>query len=186
MHPILAHIHAIESGDERSAALGEFLGLGRGAPLAALERATTDETFAFYLVMSRNNPHALTRLLAPYAADAAPIAAPARPSPPPADVSSATLLRKAGGALTRWMASGFATVTDEAFERRFRACEACENLVEAPSTALYRIALTRASDRRICSACGCAAARKARLATEHCPAPMPDDPAVNRWGERFP
>lgn len=191
MHPIFTHLRTIHSDAERRAELGEFLGLSRSAPPGVLERAWGNETYAFHLVMSRNNPHTLARLLGPHegagaAAPAAVASAAVAPAPVPPQHSTAALLRKAGGALTRWAASGFATVTDEEFERRFRACEACENLVAAPTTAVYRLALVRASDSRVCAACGCAAARKARLATEHCPSASPSDATMNRWGEPFP
>jgi hypothetical protein len=180
MHPIFVHLRGVEADAERRALLGEFLGIGRSVPPGVIERALSDETYAVHLVMSRNNRHTLARLLGPHE-----LAAPAAPAPSEQQQSTVSLLHKAGGALTRWMASGFATVSNEDFERRFRACEACENLVEAPDTTLYRVALARASDSRICAACGCVASRKARLATERCPSPKPDDPTMNRWGEHM-
>jgi Zn ribbon nucleic-acid-binding protein len=35
----------------------------------------------------------------------------------------------------------------------------------------------------VCGLCGCAIARKARLASEQCPAPHQERPGFTRWGE---
>jgi hypothetical protein len=177
MHPLFAHLRTIDSIDERCALLGDALGLGERVAPGVLERAWRDDTYAFHLVMSRHNRHTLDRLLG---MAERPDSGERKLSPP----STAGLVRKAGGALARWAASGFARVSDEECERRFRACEACDHLRQPPAAFVYQVALVRASDRRICAACGCSAVRKARLATEHCPLPDPSDSSLNRWGER--
>jgi hypothetical protein len=93
----------------------------------------------------------------------------------PAPRSTVALVAEAGRAVTRWASSGFRTVDEPVFEQRWAACTACPELIEPPETIVYRVAVAKVSDDRVCGACGCVAARKARLATERCPR--------GRWGE---
>ncbi|MEO7179143.1 MAG: hypothetical protein ABIW83_09885, partial [Allosphingosinicella sp.] len=97
--------------------------------------------------------------------------------------STARLGAKAGLALYAWAKSGFAMLDQEAFEARFAACEGCDQLGPPPDKWMYKLTASKRGDPRVCGACGCVAARKARLASESCPLADPGDPALTRWGE---
>jgi hypothetical protein len=84
-------------------------------------------------------------------------------------------------ALWRSLRSGFDTVDADVYERRLEACRACEFFVPAPDTLLHALGRVVA-EPRVCAQCGCFVFKKARYATEECPAPSADDPAVSRWG----
>ncbi len=107
------------------------------------------------------------------------------PSTPAAPIafSNGQLAAKAGKALFDWAKTGFAVLDQDAFEARFSACERCDRLSEPPENLAYALTRTKRSDPRVCGACGCTAARKARLASEQCPLTDPDNPALTRWGE---
>ena len=55
-----------------------------------------------------------------------------------------------------------------------------------PPKWVYRWTSSKRGDPRICGACGCTAARKARLASESCPMRDPANPGLTRWGEPIP
>lgn len=73
-------------------------------------------------------------------------------APIPHDAGPMDMARNAVGALVRSAASGFATVGDDEQARRMGVCGPCEHF-----------------DGARCKLCGCVAAWKTRLATEHCP-----------------
>jgi hypothetical protein len=161
---------------ELSARLGDYLGLAGRAPQSAVRRAIVDEKYCRYLLTARGQPGMLEVLFRDPANEKyADVDAPAH--------SSLALVMRAGKALAKWGASGFATVEQETFDARFAACQACDLLAEPPKQLLYRVRLGGKSDQRVCSACGCPAGRKAKLATEHCPIEDPARPGFNRWGE---
>lgn len=179
--------------------LGVFLGLATAAPMPVVRRAIVDDRFCRYLLTSRGRPSTLKVLFADPAnqqyqdgpeavadvvADAVadPVADPA-PAPTATERSSFSLIMKAGAAVAKWGASGFARVDDATFEARFDACQRCDQLVAPPDKVLYKVRLNAQSDQRVCNACGCPAARKAKLPTEHCPLADPANPGFNRWGE---
>lgn len=98
---------------------------------------------------------------------------------PPSNAETAT---RAGRALWRSLRSGFATLDGAAYQARLRACRGCEFLVPAPDTLLHALARP-VQETRVCALCGCFVFKKARYATESCPAAAPDDPGFTRWGE---
>jgi hypothetical protein len=168
---------------EAQAAFGEFLGLDGPVPAKVIRHAFADQYFRHNLILCRNRPELLRKLMQhPRNAEFEEEAAPA-PASPAALRGAAELTAKAGKALYSWARTGFALLDQEAFEARFAACEACDLLSEAPDTLLYRVTRSKRGDPRVCGACGCVAARKARLASESCPMPDPMDPARTRWGE---
>jgi len=177
------------SAEELCATLGSALGLERPVPVAVMRRALVDRTFAFHLINSRGNAELLGVLFADprnrryeEEDDEPPPSAEGRAVPANTQ-SSVALALKAGQAAVRWGAAGFRKVPPEVFETRFGACRRCEYLVEPADRVIYKVRLRKESDPRVCSACGCVAARKAALPTESCPVPHSDDPSLNRWGE---
>jgi hypothetical protein len=189
----IATLDGSESWDELRGKFGKALGLAEPVPSATLRRALLDQEFAHSLLVSRNSPHFLKRLMedpdniryddfgaqelvAPRAVSSATGSAGARSS-------NLELAGKAAGALLRWGKSGFTQVSAEVFARRQSACESCPHLVEAPDQLAYKISFTRKEDMRTCELCGCVAARKARLPHERCPGSHPTEPGKDRWGE---
>ncbi|MET1112958.1 MAG: hypothetical protein ABWX67_15685 [Allosphingosinicella sp.] len=172
---------------EARAALGEFLGLDAPVPAGVLGHAFADQYYRHNLILSRNRPELLQRLLKhprnvefeAAAEDEAAEAAAAGGR----EESTARLGAKAGLALYAWAKSGFAMLDQEAFEARFAACEGCDQLRAPPEKWIYKLTASKRGDPRVCGACGCVAARKARLASESCPLADPADPALTRWGE---
>jgi hypothetical protein len=178
---------------EARVAFGDFLGLDAPVPTAALNRAFADQYYRHTLLLHRNRPEML-RLLLDQSGNAAfeeggPLSDP-EPAPtasavaePAVVLSNGQLAAKTGKALFDWAMTGFAVLDQEAFEARFSACERCDRLSEPPETLAYALTRTKRSDPRVCGACGCTAARKARLASEQCPLTDPANPALTRWGE---
>jgi hypothetical protein len=184
---MIASFEALRDVDtlaEAQAAFGEFLGLDGPVPAKVIRHAFADQYFRHNLILCRNRPELLWKLMQhPRNAEFEEQAAPASASPAAASRGAPELAAKAGKALYTWAMSGFALLEQEAFEARFAACEACDLLSEAPDTLLYRVTRSKRGDPRVCGACGCVAARKARLASESCPMPDRTDPTRTRWGE---
>ncbi len=180
MTNIMKEIAAATTLDEMEARLSSHLGTGRPIPTAAVRRALTDERYAGYLIACRESPDMLEMLLAD------PANAPFERQEALVEHSNPELIGKAAAALIRWGASGFSKVDAATFERRFDACRHCPNLVDPPDRLIYKISLGSDADRRVCSACGCVAARKARLPGESCPVADPEHPTLTRWGEPVP
>jgi hypothetical protein len=99
--------------------------------------------------------------------------------------SGPKLASRAVQALWNWSKAGFPTVDEEAFQRRLNICLGCPNMMKASNRLAYQLARDGETDPRICVLCGCVISRKARLASETCPDQDPDNPVVNRWGERL-
>lgn len=176
-HTILDELKSSTSWQETQARLGEFLGLDGPAPIAIVRRAMQEEQFCYYLITARNHPELLKFLLAD------PKNAKYDMAETAAGYTSAQLARKAAGALASWGRAGFSRVDDEVFEQRFGACLACEHLVDPPDRIVYKATVGAKSDKRVCAACGCVAARKARLTSESCPVAHREMPGMTRWGE---
>jgi hypothetical protein len=185
MLPKLAeHVTGLEWEQAREA-VGRVLGLATPVPAAALRRAMVEDAYCQALLAAPSNPARAQQLVndprnGPFTlpGDGVDAAGASTHSD-----STSRLMIKAGAALTRWAASGFATVDQETFERRWGACTVCPELVEAPDSWVYKVTMSSKSDSRICGACGCVAIRKARVASERCPRPDPARPGLNRWGE---
>ncbi|WP_271519483.1 hypothetical protein [Bradyrhizobium sp. CCBAU 53380] len=155
--------------------LGETLHLDGPASAALTRRALDDSKFAFYLLMTKDSPSLQIKLLGNMAVSAAPT------TPLP---DSAALAAKAGKALLNWGLGGFRKVDEDRFARRLAACQACEFLADPPQRLVYQgINLLMSGDTKICSACGCMAAKKAALNTEACPRQDPANASMTRWGE---
>lgn len=173
--------------EEARMAAAELVGLPGPLPAAALRRAMVEDRYCFALLAFRGNQARLRELVThpdnrayELAEDTPP---PTPPAPPPPNRSTAGLAAEAGKALNRWAASGFRTVDSETYTRRLAACAACPELVDPPVRWLYKVAVVGADDDRVCGACGCVAARKARLVTEGCPRRDPERIGLSRWGE---
>lgn len=80
----------------------------------------------------------------------------ARGIPPPTYPSVVTMAANVVGAVARFVASGLVMVDQAELERRLGICRGCEHFDPQPER---------------CRVCGCVAAWKARLASEHCPLP---------------
>jgi hypothetical protein len=197
MTPSFDALRNASSLTEARAAFGDFLGLNAPVPTGALNRAFADLYYRHTLILNRNRPETL-RLILDQPANAAfeeggplsdgpgseePESAASAVAASPVTFSNGQLAAKAGKALFDWALTGFAVLDQEAFEARFSACERCDMLSEPPETLAYALTRTKRSDPRVCGACGCTAARKARLASEQCPLTDPANPALTRWGE---
>jgi hypothetical protein len=176
--------------EQARAAAAEYVGLPGPLPAPALRRAMVEDTYCFVLLAFRGNQPRLRELVEhpgnrPYElpGDCAPGAVTVGTAT--ANRSTAGLAVEAGKALSRWAAAGFRTVDPETYERRTAACAACPELTEPPVTWVYKVAMAKADDDRVCGACGCVAFRKARLVSERCPRRDPADPGLTRWGEPF-
>jgi hypothetical protein len=108
------------------------------------------------------------------------LASPPAPAEPPG--GNTRMLMQLGRAVLAWGRSAFATVDDATYAARLAACDACEHVRPAPEAVLYRVALL-GKEGRMCGVCGCVVDRKARMATESCPAEAPHNPGQNRWGQ---
>jgi hypothetical protein len=150
-------------------AYGQALGLDEPIPEPALRAIVADPTYARRLFACRNAPQMLALVLN-------------YPPEAPPSPSIGTLAAHAAAALARWTRSGFATVDEAQVARRLAACRACPHLA-GPGSALQILASTGTDEKRVCTLCGCGVERKARMATEKCPAPHPGNPALDRWGE---
>lgn len=170
-----------ESWDEMRLRVGRVLGIGEPVPSAVMQRMIADGTFAHDVLSSRNVPSFLNALFAD------PANAAYAPAEQPVHRSNAELLSRAAGALLSWGKAGFSQVDAATYERRFGACRACPHLIDPPADRLlYKLASGTPLERKICNACGCVAARKARLPSERCPQADPADPSSNRWGQPLP
>ena len=163
-----------ESWGELRARMGRFLSLDTPVPSPVMKRIVEDPQFASDVVVARNAPAFLRALFAdPKNADFAGAV--------PEDRSNTSLAREAAQAFLRWAKSGFTTADEATYRRRLDACASCEHHVDPPRKLVYRFA--NAETQKICDACGCTVARKARLASEHCPLADPLRPGFDRWGE---
>lgn len=169
----LAHCESTVQARER---LGEILGIGRPVSEAVLVSALEDDSYARYLMGSRNAPEVMEMLLAN----------------PSIKVTTADevafhgtpeLLMKAAQAFARWTHNGLRRVDDETYSRRLAACRVCEYFTPPPDRMIYRLASGLSQEKYICSLCGCLAATKARMISESCPAPDPLHPELSRWHE---
>ena len=166
-------------------ALGNTLGLGKPAPIAALLRAIDDPEYATNLITCRNAPDFLDALFddpqtrAYEFSDVHP------------EHSTAQLAGKALAALVRWGRAGFSTVDQDVLEQREAACLACPHLQE-PQNTLQKLMpvgpvddqLGRRLGARVCALCGCVLTKKIRLPTESCPDRDPNRVGLTRWGEQ--
>ena len=171
---------------EMQARLAFVLGIDRPAPMAVLLRAIDDPGFANDLITCRNAPGFLAALFD----DKRTLAYAPAPDEKPA--SSLALAGKAATALMRWGKAGFSTVDEETLRSREDACLACPNLGE-PQSMLQKLVPTSAVSERlgsrlggkVCTLCGCVAAKKIRLPTEACPGAHPVRQGVTRWGDEM-
>ena len=73
-------------------------------------------------------------------------------------------------AFWRWARVGFDVVDPDSLTRRLEACGRCEHYVDAPPGGLHVLAGRALNESKVCARCGCFVRKKARLATEACPA----------------
>lgn len=166
-----------ESWEDIQAKFGDYLGIEEPVSRGVLRRAMEDSRFADYLITCRNRPKYLAALLND------PRNQEYEMLEPTIEKSNRQLAIEAAKALLKWGKAGFSQVDRATFERRFGACQACPHLVEPPNKLVYKVKLSPEADLRVCNACGCVAARKARLPTESCPVADPNQPGLNHWGE---
>ncbi len=166
------------SWNDMRKAFGNFLGIKDPVPSAVLNRARQDDKFTIYLIRSCHN-ETLLQLL--FDAEANKKFEPS--SLEVVEFSNTELVSKASKAMFTWAKTGFRKIDEATFEKRINACHACEHLVTHPDQLSYKVALIKRSDPRICELCGCIASRKARVISESCPLPNPNDSSKNRWGE---
>lgn len=169
---LLDELSRIERWDDVRARLGEMANLGGPAPAAVTRRVLEDKTFAFYLLFTRDAPSLQRRLL-----EDPRNAAYERAEQ---EISTAALVGSAVKAFARWGGSGFRRLDPAAFAQRWETCLACPKLVEAPDRVIYSGLTILTGDRRVCSACGCVAEKKAQIPTESCPLGKWPEPVAAR------
>lgn len=165
MIPLLQEIERdVSSWDAMRLRLGHILGIDRPVPHSVLRRARSDDRYAARLMIYRESEDLLNSAFSEPDNWAFQ-----RPSDFE-DRSTVVLAGAAIGSLARWLVKGAKFVTNDQHEERLNICRACPHLVDPPAKLIYRVALVRTSDPRICNLCGCVVSRKARFATESCPA----------------
>jgi hypothetical protein len=122
-----------------------------------LARIADDATFLHHLAACRHDPQMLDMVLR---------TTPARCERLP--TTTAALIARAGTAVAKWAAAGFAQVSDEIFQQRRRTCLSCEHLGPPPN-GLAQLLARSPEEHNYCQLCGCYTVHKARLATETCP-----------------
>jgi hypothetical protein len=161
----------------------DILGLDGPVTEKVLMTALENETYARNLLISKESPQLLKRLLDN----------PPKPRSSNQEFSSINLIGKAAGALLRWGSTGFTKAGPTMIERRETACLACPHLAEpqgvlqniVPSAGLKEAAGYR-TGKKVCGLCGCNVSNKIRLVSEHCPDIDADDNGLTRWGESRP
>ena len=162
---------------EERRAFSQILGLDDLVSEEVMIAALTHKSYAQNLLVARRSAPHLTRLL--------------QNPPQPAQekrIPALELVSRAATSLARWSATGFSTVDEATYARRLEACRACPNLIAPPDrqATLYRLAGAGQAERTVCAKCGCVVKNKARRSTDTCPAPAPDNPGLNFWGEPLP
>lgn len=184
---ILEKMRESDSWEEVCERFGEYLGLDNPAPPEVVNRALKDDIFIHYLIVCRNYPDYLKKLLDDpknknfLNSDEELIGY--APKDEKKKLSNFDLVRRASHSLVKWAGTGFEPMNQQRYETRLDACRNCEHLVDPPKKLVYKIKLKSNSDMRICNECGCVAARKARLPTESCPVPHPFRPGFTKWNE---
>lgn len=169
--PEIVDAPSLEVAAER---LGATLGLDGAAPLAAARHALAEPLYARALLATRKLPALRDRFLA----------SPGETRISDASPSPAALARKAAGGLLKWGMEGLKPAEPWVIKRRLAACNACEFQAPAPDTLVYRGAkVAVGKDAKICTLCHCLTNTKAAISTEHCPAQVPGDAGLSRWGE---
>jgi len=97
---------------------------------------------------------------------------------PPAELAATAV-----AAFWRWAHAGFGVVDADTYQRRLQACAGCEYFRDAPPGPLHAVGRMVTGDSKVCGLCGCFMSKKARYATESCPAPHSAEPGLTRWGE---
>lgn len=158
------------------AEFGKILGLDRPVSEEVFRAALADESYAANLLTCRRDPDLLRYLLA-------------RPTSRAEELAAKELLARAASSLARWAKAGFTVVDKEVYRRRLSACANCPHLRVPPSgrrRLLYALTGAGSGDESVCGLCGCSVTRKARLTSEACPAPHPDQAHHTRWREPAP
>jgi hypothetical protein len=163
--------------DEDCARLGEMLCLGQPVAAAVFASAVQDPDYAHNLFVCREAPPLIDFLLKnpPLGAKTAPAQSAVHH-----EHSTGELVAKASKSFWEWTKSGFRIIDDATYAKRLDACRQCPNLIAPQHKVVY--ALVSEADK-ICSACGCVAAKKAKLPHETCPVADPGRPGLNNWGE---
>lgn len=165
--------------EEQCTEMAAILGLEEPVTAQVLLSALANPVYAHNLLVCRNAPEFMQQLL----------------KNPPAIIaedgvvpSTATLISNAAKSFARWAATGFSTVSNETYERRLNACDACPDLNVPPPKqgALYKMMGAKVDERKVCRKCGCVVSVKARRNTDTCPEPDPQNPGFNRWQEPIP
>lgn len=162
--------------EEKCQTFGYVLGLDHPVPANVLAAALENPDYAKRLLMQRGGRH-LYELLN-------------NPPEKQFQISTASLISKAGKALLQWGISGFPTVSKAMLLKREDACLACPNLVES-TLVLQKITASskitsdvgQRTGNKSCALCGCVIRNKIRLETETCPQKDAANVGLNLWGE---
>ncbi len=152
-----------------SAALKRILDLPDIAD-TVVERAAADPLFLNRMMAVRDDASAVRSMMATVTGALPKWTAPA----------TGVAIRHLSSAIARWAAVGFRPVDVPTLEARVAACRRCPHLAE-PGQILQKAVAGRGG--KMCGLCSCAVEKKAFLPTERCPAPDPERPGLNRWGD---
>lgn len=101
------------------------------------------------------------------------------------ELSSQEIISNGLTAFWNWAKTGFGVTGPEQYEARLAVCGGCNHYKDAPPTKLYRIGGKLVKTPKICGLCGCLMEKKARLASENCPAPHDEIKGVSKWNEPY-
>jgi len=158
--------------EEKCVEFAKILGLSEPVSQKILLAAFQNTTYAHNLLACREDSELLGHLLKN----------PPKVTLPEEEkiITNVEILKKLTKSLVQWGKTGFSTVSQETFLKRFNACLSCPNLKDPPKSVLYKVI---GDKEKICNLCGCAVSKKARLTSESCPDIHPDFNDLTRWEE---
>jgi hypothetical protein len=180
----------IEATDTISDLCNKFGGLlGQEEPVdsSVLLRAIDEPGYGINLIISKNTPTSLHKLLQDPGNKNYE-----RETEQTKSVSNFELIKRAGEAFILWSRIGFLVVSNEILEKREDACLRCPHLTD-PNKTLQKIIPSKRitgnigerTGKKVCGVCGCNLGNKLRLSSSSCPQKHPENENLTRWGERF-
>lgn len=162
-------------------------------PKAVLERAIYDPLYLHHLLLVKDSPSFLKKLIHEVVKESSDTTGKQVISHGYNEVNSLDAyvnirqpklkeITNATRAILSALAVPSLRTSDIELEIRLDACSSCKNRVAAPNKGIYKLSKI-AMGNDICQLCGCHIETKARLAKERCPAPDENNPGFNRWGQ---
>ena len=165
----------LEQIDEAKQQFRDHFNFKVNIPDELIESAAVDPLLAHHLQMIDGNDDML-QLLTGSKTNSADLT----------DKTSKELVFSGLKTLIKWGNSGFKSISEGQFQKRWKTCQACPNLKDPGNQFVYGAAkriLKPGSDQRVCGLCGCIAQQKAKIITENCPDESLTKPGYSRWNE---